>query len=69
MLPIPDEFLKCVAFLCALDGDGRTIPRATTFLVSVPLEGHERGHVGYFVTARHCIYAARAEGHNAFSFG
>ena len=66
MVALPEEYLKTVAFLCVQEtserGEKHFVPKSTSFMVAVQLEGTEV-RLGYFVTARHCIYAARAEGH------
>lgn len=68
MVAVPDAFVRSAVFLSVEEslpsGDSARIPSATAFLVSVPLEGTDTGHVGYFVTARHCLYEARAAGHD-----
>jgi hypothetical protein len=67
MVAIPEAFIKSAVFLCVEEGSKagvmKLIPKATAFLVSIPIEG-TTGHVAYFVTARHCLYEARAEGHD-----
>ena len=67
MVAIPDEFYKSAVFLSvdehAPTGIVQRIPKATAFLISVPLEADPEAHVGYVVTARHCLYEARSEGH------
>lgn len=66
MVAIPDEPLRCVIFLSVHSGDGRAqMPRATAFLATIPIEGSDPEiPVAYFVTARHCLEQARAEGHD-----
>ena len=62
---IHDEYLKTVVFLCVIDTGATGVvistPKATGFLVSVPLEGTHDTRVNYVVTARHCLEGARAD--------
>lgn len=66
MVAIPEEFIKSAVFLCteerSEEGGMERIPKATAFWVSIAIEG-TMGHVAYFVTARHCLYEARANRH------
>ncbi len=68
MVPVPEDFIKSAVFISVEDqspsGVVQRLPKATAFLVSVPIEG-TTGHVGYFVTARHCLLEARAERHDS----
>ncbi|MGD0116095.1 MAG: hypothetical protein ABSC13_08860 [Dehalococcoidia bacterium] len=67
MVAIPEEYIKSAVFICVKERRGAVeelVPKATAFWVSVALEGTQgRGHVAYFVTARHCLYEASAEGY------
>ena len=62
---IPDEFRKCVAFLCVdtlnhETGQTKRVPVATAFFISMPLNGTI--NLNYAVTARHNIYDSRPKG-------
>lgn len=62
---IDEQFRKCVTFLFAnvLDkdtGKNKTVPAATAFIVSVPID--DVGVIPYLVTARHVIEASRPYG-------
>jgi hypothetical protein len=61
MEAVPDENLKTVVFLCVeeeTEGGKKRIPRATGFLVNVPIEDSPGYIIEYVVTARHCIHEA-----------
>lgn len=51
---IPDEILKCVAFI-GIQNDTNFEPKATGFFVSVPLNTQAKHLYLYFVTAKHAI--------------
>lgn len=52
---IPEEVLKCVAFICTKEKNGDLFPRATGFFVEVPLETNKEFSARYFITAKHCV--------------
>ncbi len=63
MLRIPEENLRCVAFLTVDEPDGNNVihrvPKATAFFVGVRAEDTPH-RVDYIITARHCIEEAGA---------
>lgn len=62
MMAVPEDHLRCVAFLTLDEADDnggiRRVPRATAFFVGIHVEGTPY-RVDYIVTARHCIEEAR----------
>ena len=65
MVPVPEEFLQTVVFLCvdrSENGITKREPEATGFFVRVPLNSKPAAGIDYVVTARHCVEEARAYG-------
>ncbi len=66
MVAVPSDYMRIVVFLTVEErGDDnllRRIPKATGFILRVPIEGISGAAVDYVVTARHCIEEARPYG-------
>jgi len=61
MEAVPEEYLRTVVFLCVdeqTESGTKRVPKATGFLVRVPIEGSINNALDYVVTARHCIHEA-----------
>src|SRR5215213_1209765 len=66
LMQIPQDILKCVAFLYSMDRHGVYSPIGTCFFLSYDL-GDDLGWVSYAVTARHVIKNADVDGNDGHS--
>ena len=67
LMQIPDEVLKCVAFLYSKDRDGVPSAIGTCFFLGYDLPDN-LGTVSYAITARHVIKNADKEGCDGYCY-